>query len=422
MSLQGPVVVIANEVDGVLLRALESAGASPVVGAAWAKAPGMVERIAPSAVVIAESAQPADQSIVDKTAQTIASFPLYTPVLACAETPLIEAMPDALPIATDASCERIVARLASALRVRALHASVTRRASLLPEKDAAPPDLPDGDPLEDATVLVAGRGRSYPGLSAAVGERVGLIGALSVETAARYLNTRDVDGIVIGEGFGPPTLAAFLTALSEDARFRDLPVALLPEPPPALDSRLLPNLERLTGDPGEVVARLIPLVRLHAFAARLQRQLATLKAEGLIDARTGLFTIPAFLADLARAIEEAQGHDAGLSLARFSFPPSLDRRVSLDAARLVSRLVRGIDFGCRAHDGSILVAFSATALRTAHVITRRIASVLRHTMLAPADDPTAQVDASVTLATLKATDTVESLLARVCEPEPVAVA
>ncbi|HEX5845382.1 MAG TPA: GGDEF domain-containing protein [Rhodoplanes sp.] len=422
MSLQGPVVVIANEVDGVLLRALESAGASPVVGAAWAKAAGMVERIAPSAVVIAESAQPADQRIVDKTAQTIAGFPLYTPVLACAETPLIEAMPDALPIATDASCERIVARLASALRVRALHASVTRRASLLPEKDAAPPDLPDGDPLEDATVLVAGRGRSYPGLSAAVGERIGLIGALSVETAARYLNTRDVDGIVIGEGFGPPTLAAFLTALSEDARFRDLPVALLPEPPPALDSRLLPNLERLTGDPGEVVARLIPLVRLHAFSARLQRQLAALKAQGLIDARTGLFTIPAFLADLARAIEEAQGHDAGLSLARFSFPPSLDRRVSLDAARLVSRLVRGIDFGCRAHDGSILVAFSATALRTAHVITRRIASVLRHTMLAPADDPTAQVDASVTLATLKATDTVESLLARVCEPEPVAVA
>ena len=149
--------------------------------------------------------------------------------------------------------------------------------------------------------------------------------------------------------------AAFLTALSEDARFRDLPVALLPEPPPALDSRLLPNLERLTGDPGEVVARLIPLVRLHAFSARLQRQLAALKAQGVIDSRTGLFTIPAFLANLARAIDEAQGQDAGLSLARFSFPPSLDRRVSLDAARLVSRLVRSIDFGCRAHDGSILV-------------------------------------------------------------------
>jgi GGDEF domain-containing protein len=422
MSLQGPIVVIANEVDGVLSRALEAAGASPVLGAPWAKAPGVVERLAPSAIVVAQSAHPADQRMIEKTAQAIESFPLYTPVLACVAIGALEAMPGALPIAADASCERIVARLGSALRVRTLHATVMRRASLLAGEDAAAPELPEGDPLEDATVLVTGRGRSYPGLMTAVGERVGLIGALSVETAARYLNARDVDGIVIGEGFGPPTLAAFLTALSEDARFRDLPVALLPEPPPAIDSALLPNLERLTGNPGEVVASLIPLVRLHAFAARLQRQLASLEARGLIDWRTGLFTMAGFLTDLARAIEDAQGRDTGLSLARFSFPPALDRRVSLDAARLVSRLVRSIDFGCRASDGSILVAFSATALRNAHVIARRIASVLRHTTLAPAGDRSGQVDASVTLATLKATDTVESLLARVCEPEPVAVA
>ena len=42
MSLQGPIVVIVNEVDGVLSRALEAAGASPVLGAPWAKAPGVV--------------------------------------------------------------------------------------------------------------------------------------------------------------------------------------------------------------------------------------------------------------------------------------------------------------------------------------------------------------------------------------------
>jgi len=59
------------------------------------------------------------------------------------------------------------------------------------------------DPLGDATVLVAGRGRSYPALSVAIGERVGLVGALSVESAARALNVRDIDGMVIGDGFGP---------------------------------------------------------------------------------------------------------------------------------------------------------------------------------------------------------------------------
>jgi hypothetical protein len=90
-----------------------------------------------------------------------------------------------------------------------------------------PPELPRTDPLEEATVLVAGRGRSYPELAVAVGERVGLVGALSVETAARALNARDIDGMVIGDGFAPRVIEAMLTVLAEDVRFRDLPVAVL---------------------------------------------------------------------------------------------------------------------------------------------------------------------------------------------------
>jgi len=420
MSLQGPIVIIAAEVDGALVRALESAGASPVLSTPWEKATGVLSRLTPSGIVIAEPA-PSDPGLIDKTAQAIGRFPLYTPVVTGVGVGPIEAMPGALPT-TDPSYDRLVLRLGSALRVRALHSIVMRRASLAAEPDAVPADLSESDPLDDATVLVAGRGRSYPGLIAAVAERVGLIGALSVETAAYYLNARDIDGVVIGDGFGPSTLAAFLTALSEDARFRDLPVALLPESPPTLDCARLPNLDRFAGNQDEVVVSLLPLVRQQAFAARLQRQLASLDARGLIDARTGLFTMPAFIADLTRAIEEAQAHNMGLSLARISFPAAFDLRASLDAARLVRRLVRSVDFGCRASDGSILVAFSATALRNAHVIARRIISALRHMMLAPVDDPTSQVDASITLATLKATDTLESLLARVCEPEPVALA
>ncbi|MEZ5787815.1 MAG: GGDEF domain-containing protein [Xanthobacteraceae bacterium] len=422
MSLQGPIVVIAGEVDGVLLQALESAGASPVLGTGWDKAAKLVARVVPSAIVVSRAAQPTDLRMLEKVAEVIAGFPLYTPVLACADLDVLGNMPGVLPMAADAPCERIVARLASALRVRTLYATVARRESMLPHEENAATDWPVGDPLDDATVLVTGRGRSYPGLATAVGERVGLIGALSVETAARYLNARDLDGIVIGEGFGPTTLEAFLTALSEDARFRDLPVALVPEPPHAVNLSNLANLERLTGDPVAVVTAFLPLVRQHAFEARLKRELASLDAQGLIDPRTGLFTIPAFLNDLTQTVADAQGQNAGLSLARFSFPAALDQRASLDAARIVSRLVRNVDFGCRANDGSILVAFSATELRHAHVIARRIASVLRHTMLSPAADPGGQVDASVTLAALKHTDTVESLLARVSGPEPVAAA
>jgi hypothetical protein len=56
------------------------------------------------------------------------------------------------------------------------------------------------------------------------------------------------------------------------------------------------------------------------------------------------------------------------------------------------------------------------------VVARRIANVLRHTMLqADGDDgKPARVDPTITLASLKGTDTVESLLARVSEPVAVA--
>jgi len=53
------------------------------------------------------------------------------------------------------------------LRVRALHATVLRRAKELAES-LDTPDMPAHDPLEDATVLVAGRGRNYPALTIAI--------------------------------------------------------------------------------------------------------------------------------------------------------------------------------------------------------------------------------------------------------------
>ena len=89
-----------------------------------------------------------------------------------------------------------------------------------------------------------------------------------------------------------------------------------------------------------------------------------------------------------------------------------DRRAHLDAARLFSRLVRNIDFACREQDGSILAAFTETDLRSAHVVARRIASVLRQTMLSPGRDRRYH-QADVTLATLKPTDNLSTLVARV---------
>jgi GGDEF domain-containing protein len=302
-------------------------------------------------------------------------------------------------------------RLRSAMRLRTLHATVLRRMDALVEQGRSLPEMSELDPLDDAFVLVTGRGRSYPALSVAVGEQVGLVGALSVETAARHLNARDFDGVVIGDGFSPIMVDAFLTALSEDVRFRDMPVGLLSSNPGAYDHYELPNLQQVP-DVGRLVERVLPLVRLHAFEARLKRLLRSLDAEGMLDPQTGLLTQAAFTCELARAVRDTEHRGTALSVARFSFEVELDRRASLEAARLVGRLVRNVDFACREEDGSVVAVFTECELRTAHVIARRIASVLKHTLLI-VEGARARADANVTLATLKPTDDAVSLLARV---------
>src|SRR5258705_1513724 len=174
------------------------------------------------------------------------------PVLARAGHDSEPAVLHALPIGADEAAAQVVARLRSALRVRSLHATVLRR-TVAAEHDkvrAMPAGL-----LDHATVLCMGRGRSYPALTTAIGERIGLIGALSVENAARYLNARDIDGIVIGDGFSPRVVEAMLTVLGEDSRFRDLPVGVFGSA--GYDDERLPNLIRCDKSPVRLVQLLL---------------------------------------------------------------------------------------------------------------------------------------------------------------------
>src|SRR5262249_11678639 len=152
--------------------------------------------------------------------------------------------------------------LSSVLRIRALHASLLRRAEAARAAGQALPQTPSSDPIEDATVILARRGRSYPHLSVALGQQTGLIGVLTLEAGARNLKLRHVDGLVIGDGFYPYNVDAMLTVIAEDSRFRDLPIGLIGKPL-GPDGRL-PHLV-YANDPDALVARVLPLVRLHAF-------------------------------------------------------------------------------------------------------------------------------------------------------------
>jgi hypothetical protein len=160
-----------------------------------------------------------------------------------------------------------------------------------------------------------------------------------------------------------------------------------------------------------VAANALPLIRQHAFEVHLSRTLRSIDAGGLLDPRAGLLMPAAFNRDLATAVYQTLSRGGGLSVARFAFDPD-QARAPLDGARILSRLMRQMDFGALQDDGSVIVAFAETDLRTAHMIARRLSSVMKHTSHGKRD---VRSDPVVTLATLLPTDSAKSLLARLHE-------
>lgn len=398
MSQQGPILLVSTARRPSFADALDVAKLFPVIETEWADAARAVDQVQPAAVV-------ADASEIDEAgfaalASRVAARQPYLPLIAI--DPKIALPDNAIPFfQIQGHSDRLIARLRVALRIRALHATVMRR-----QVPATPIALSHVDLAREATVLLIGRGGAYPTLSVTLGERTGVVGALSIEAAANHLNVRDIDGIVLGEGFSARVVDAFLTVLAEDARFRHLPVVVTSgDLAPAFD---LPNLEIISGDAAHVAAVVLPLIRQHAFEAHLSRTLKSIDADGLIDAQTGLLTSAAFERDFASAVYQTQERGGGLSVARFAFDPA-HPRAQIDGARIISRLMRQMDFGVVGDDGSVVVAFAETDLRTAHAIARRLSSVMRHTSHGPRDT---RSDPDVTVATLMPKDSAKSLLSR----------
>src|SRR5688572_3585080 len=121
MSLQGPMVVVADNPAPDLVEALGAAGAFPVVETRWADAPSAFISIQPSAVVLAEAGPASDLKAADALGLQIQTRNgPFVPLIGRARSDVGLAIPGGLPIDADASATRLVARLRMALRVRAL--------------------------------------------------------------------------------------------------------------------------------------------------------------------------------------------------------------------------------------------------------------------------------------------------------------
>jgi hypothetical protein len=398
MSQQGPILIIGHNGRPAFAAALDEAGMFPVVDADWSNATRAASDMQPAAIVVDMSG--VDQARFAALAQQIGRRKPYLPLIAV--EPEGELPENALPLAlSGGNYDRLIPRLRAALRVRALNATVLRR---LADEPPGANRLIESDLALHATVLLIGRGGCFPALSVALGERAGVVGAFSIEAAAHHLANRDIDGIVISQGFTVRVVDAFLTVLSEDARFRHLPVVLTSDE--LAPSYELPNLEIITGEPAHIAANTLPMVRQHALEAQLGRNLRAIEAKGLLDPQTGLLTPAVFERDFASAVSQTLAEGGGLAVARFAFDPE-QPRAQFDGARIISRLMRKMDFGAARSDGSVIVVFSDTDLRNAHAIARRLSAVMRHTSTgrrAVRNEPV------ITVAALGPKDSAKSLL------------
>jgi hypothetical protein len=403
MSQQGPLIVVSHgeRRSSVISRSCQSI--FPVIEIDWSEASDGIELLQPAAVFV-PTTEGAGVGL-DRLANRLAAMQPYVPLIVA--DPEMPCPDNALPFSLlNGGINRFDSRLNAALRVRTLHKTVLRRLASNP----AAPRLPDVNPIRDATVLLIGRGAAYPTLSVALGERLGVVGALSIEAAAKHLNARELDGIVISEGFTHRVVDALLTVLTEDSRFRNLPIAVTSADP--LATYDLPNLEVTSGEPHHVVSTFLPLVRQQAFEARLRRTLKSMDAGGLLDPRTGLLTLDAFHRELNWAIHQTQSNGASVAVARFSLGQKHERSI-FDAARILSRLMRRMDFGTLETDGSIVVVFADADLRNAQMIARRLSSVMKHTTYSV--KRALRIDPQVALTTSRSDDSATSLLARLNE-------
>lgn len=246
--------------------------------------------------------------------------------------------------------DHLIACLRVTPRVRALHATVLRRIESFAEQDGRLFTLPVGDALEEAIVLIAGRGPLYHALSVIIGERA--------------IWSRDIDGIVVGDGFSLPMGEAFLTVLAQEPRFRDIPAIVIGEMPVDFTASL-PNCDVDDGDPDSLVPRLVPLVRQHAFKMRIKRMLVSLDAHGVFRSGNRTTRRRGVLARSQQDDQRSQRVSQAFSMARLSLEGPPDDRAVRAGVRLLTLLIRNIDFDMCDDDSALLIVFTQTDLRNA---------------------------------------------------------
>src|SRR5436305_966907 len=127
MSLQGPILIVANKPAAGLAQAFTDAGAFLIVEVSWAGAKTAAAEVNPAAIVLTEPG-PADEAAAAALAQHVANAVPFVPMLMRVRDDMAPPFDNVVPVSSDAPVAQLIARVSATLRLRTLHSTVISRA------------------------------------------------------------------------------------------------------------------------------------------------------------------------------------------------------------------------------------------------------------------------------------------------------
>ncbi len=311
-------------------------------------------------------------------------------------------------------------RIRAVARLSVMRAEVRRRAETLRQLelpvsfDVKPPTF-----VNSPRILIIGAGRGALKIQNAYGANASFIGAPVTNLAIDILETEQVDAAVIDATARPETAQDALETLRRIATWTILPVVVIVDD----DARTAAFHEVGAGDVcrldscnERLMARLQLLMREYRYARSMQ---AVFRDDRHIPScgTNGLATRAFAVAHLMTLVDscDRQGDAVSLIAVAVDDAAGADKVVNAFASTL-TRMVRGEDMGARLDERLFLLLLPGTDEDVARVVRDRIERVLGTTDFGFTEDGmniTAQVRMS--LASYRAGDTAESLLARTLE-------
>jgi two-component system cell cycle response regulator PopA len=324
---------------------------------------------------------------------------LHRPGLAQLSAASLEREPNAINpvVALDAPAPMLKQQISAAIRLGLAEDELYRRNATAAALGHGPPATKSFGPL--STLYVGAPSAAFLSLEHMLADKGGAVtGALSSQSGFDHLHDETFDGIILNAADKPEAALSLCSTLRRNPVLHDLPTLALVRPgdhatTKAMIARGACAVWDTAAAPHAPLGWLLEAVRRDRRRRAAEWALRALR-DRMGEARTGLWTLHAFTAHLARLADDhyASGRQLGLVAMRVlpahgALAPRLSfwEKGFAEVSSIAGRLSRETDCACAVRNDAIVVAMPASGLAAARRAAKRIASVAECTAFVSGD-------------------------------------